>query len=254
MFQLKFADHHAGPDHRFVRRAGAVLVVPAVHGAVLEFFIYSRWRIGPGIPTASCISGACSTSPAARWCICRPGWQRWRAHVPGPRGRSIAKARRTSRRTFPSSCWAPECCGSAGSASTPGRHWRPTRSRPRLLPPRTPHRRRPCSAGSYFDWRVRRKPSALGACIGAVVGLVAITPAAGYVSVSREHLHRPGRGAGEQHRRPLKTKSTLDDTLDVFPCHGVGGMVGMLATGFLAATWACSGDRRAPCCFIFWRW
>ena len=79
-----------------------------------------------------------------------------------------------------------------------------------------------------------QKPSALGACIGAVVGLVAITPAAGYVSVGESIFI----GTVRQRRQNLvvhwKNASTLDDTLDVFPCHGVGGMVGMLMTGIFA--------------------
>lgn len=80
-----------------------------------------------------------------------------------------------------------------------------------------------------------RKPSALGACIGAVVGLVAITPAAGFVE------YGPGIFIGviaavvSNYAVHWKsTKSTLDDTLDVFPCHGVGGIVGMLCTAIFA--------------------
>ena len=80
-----------------------------------------------------------------------------------------------------------------------------------------------------------QKPSALGACVGAVVGLVAITPAAGYVDDRREHLHRRGASVVSQPGGALEERtSTLDDTLDVFPCHGVGGMVGMLLTGVFA--------------------
>jgi Amt family ammonium transporter len=72
--------------------------------------------------------------------------------------------------------------------------------------------------------------AALGACIGAVVGLVAITPAAGYVSIG--HSVFIGVLAAMVSNRAVHVKST--STLDVFPCHGVGGMVGMLATGLLA--------------------
>ena len=96
------------------------------------------------------------------------------------------------------------------------------------------------SATAMITWifyeRFRdRKMSAVGACIGAVVGLVAITPAAGFVSLGDSvligfvaslisnlaiHLfHLSGR---------------VDDTLDVFASHGVGGMVGMVLTGVLA--------------------
>jgi Amt family ammonium transporter len=83
----------------------------------------------------------------------------------------------------------------------------------------------------FFDWLRGHKPSALGACIGAVVGLVAITPAAGYVTVRESIIIGLAASVISNLAVHLRTKSTLDDTLDVFPCHGVGGMVGMLATG-----------------------
>lgn len=70
--------------------------------------------------------------------------------------------------------------------------------------------------------------------IGLVVGLVAITPAAGFVTVP--HSLVIGAVAAVISRLVVewRTKSKLDDTLDVFPCHGVGGMVGMLFTGVFA--------------------
>jgi Amt family ammonium transporter len=85
-----------------------------------------------------------------------------------------------------------------------------------------------------FDVIRGRKPSAIGACVGAVVGLVAITPAAGYVSVGASILIGTAASVISNAVLHLKSQSTLDDTLDVFPCHGVGGMVGMLATGVFA--------------------
>ena len=79
-----------------------------------------------------------------------------------------------------------------------------------------------------------RKPSAVGACVGAVVGLVAITPAAGYVTISSSILIGLLASVTCNYAVHFKSKSTLDDALDVFPCHGVGGMVGMVATGIFA--------------------
>jgi len=78
------------------------------------------------------------------------------------------------------------------------------------------------------------KPSAIGVCIGAVVGLVAITPGAGFVTVG--HSLVIGSIAAVVSRLVIewRTKSRIDDTLDVFPSHGVGGMVGMLLTGVFA--------------------
>ena len=86
----------------------------------------------------------------------------------------------------------------------------------------------------FFDQMRGHKPSALGACVGAVVGLVAITPAAGYVSIGESIFIGTCASVVSNLMVHWKTKSTIDDTLDVFPCHGVGGMVGMLMTGFFA--------------------
>jgi Amt family ammonium transporter len=88
----------------------------------------------------------------------------------------------------------------------------------------------------FFDWMRGNKPSALGACIGAVVGLVAITPAAGFVTIRESIAIGLVASVISNLCVHLRTKSTLDDTLDVFPCHGVGGMVGMVATAFFAGT------------------
>ena len=86
----------------------------------------------------------------------------------------------------------------------------------------------------FFDVVRGQKPSALGACIGAVVGLVAITPAAGFVTVRESILIGLVASVVSNLAVHWKSKSALDDTLDVFPCHGVGGMVGMIATGVFA--------------------
>lgn len=86
----------------------------------------------------------------------------------------------------------------------------------------------------FFDGCCGRKPSAMGACIGAVVGLVAITPAAGFVTVGQSMFIGVSASVICNLVAHWKSKSTLDDTLDVFPCHGVGGIVGMIATGIFA--------------------
>ena len=86
----------------------------------------------------------------------------------------------------------------------------------------------------FFDWMRGNKPSALGACIGAVVGLVAITPAAGFVTIRESIFIGLIASVISNLAVHLRTKSTLDDTLDVFPCHGVGGIVGMITTGIFA--------------------
>ncbi len=86
-----------------------------------------------------------------------------------------------------------------------------------------------------FDAAKGKKVSALGFCIGAVVGLVAITPAAGFVTIPTSIFIGVVGGMVSNFVAHLRTKSTLDDTLDVFPCHGVGGMVGMIMTGIFAS-------------------
>lgn len=86
----------------------------------------------------------------------------------------------------------------------------------------------------FFDVVRGRKPSALGFCIGAVVGLVAITPAAGYVAIPQSIFIGFVAAIISNMMVHWKSKTSIDDTLDVFPCHGVGGMVGMLLTGVFA--------------------
>jgi Amt family ammonium transporter len=85
-----------------------------------------------------------------------------------------------------------------------------------------------------FDAIKGRKPSAMGACIGAVVGLVAITPAAGFVTIPQSLIIGVVASIVSNLMVEWRTKTSIDDTLDVFPCHGIGGMVGMLLTGVFA--------------------
>ncbi len=90
-------------------------------------------------------------------------------------------------------------------------------------------------AWMFFDVMRGKKPSVLGFCIGAVVGLVAITPAAGFVGIPQSIFIGVVAAVisnGLSHALKL---SRVDDTLDVFPCHGIGGMVGMLMTGIFAS-------------------
>jgi Amt family ammonium transporter len=89
-------------------------------------------------------------------------------------------------------------------------------------------------AWMFFDVVKGKKPSVLGFCIGAVVGLVAITPAAGFVGIPQSIIIGVVGALLSNIAVGIKQKSKLDDTLDVFPCHGIGGMVGMLMTGIFA--------------------
>ncbi len=86
------------------------------------------------------------------------------------------------------------------------------------------------------DWLKNKKPSAVGAAIGLVVGLVAITPAAGYVSVSVAIGMCAVAGIiCNLFAHFIKNRLKLDDALDVFACHGVGGMLGAIMTGLFAS-------------------
>ncbi|MGM5631196.1 ammonium transporter [Apibacter raozihei] len=80
----------------------------------------------------------------------------------------------------------------------------------------------------------KQKLTSVGVCVGAVVGLVGITPAAGYVSIGHSLFIGLAASIVSFYMVRLFHKKGVDDTLDVFPCHGVGGMVGMLLTGVFA--------------------
>ena len=96
------------------------------------------------------------------------------------------------------------------------------------------------SSSAAFAWAVfdiirGKKPSAMGTCIGAVVGLVAITPAAGFISIPHSITVGIFSSIVSNLMVELRSRTSIDDTLDVFPCHGVGGIMGMLLTGVFAS-------------------
>jgi len=88
---------------------------------------------------------------------------------------------------------------------------------------------------ALLDWTINKKPTVIGVCTGAVAGLVAITPAAGFVGV----LGAVVIGVVVAiicffMVSVIKHKYGYDDTLDAFGVHGIGGIIGALLTGFLA--------------------
>ena len=85
-----------------------------------------------------------------------------------------------------------------------------------------------------MDAAMGRKPSAMGAAIGLVVGLVAITPAAGFVNVGASIFIGLAASIICNIAIHYRSKTSLDDTLDVFPAHGMGGISGMIFTGIFA--------------------
>jgi len=75
------------------------------------------------------------------------------------------------------------------------------------------------------------KSTAMGACVGAVVGLVVITPGAGFVTIGGAAcMGIIGAVICNMGAHFFNTKANIDDTLDVWPCHGLGGTVGMVLT------------------------
>ena len=85
-----------------------------------------------------------------------------------------------------------------------------------------------------MDWLVRGRPTALGAASGAVAGLVAITPASGYVGPLSAIVIGAAAGCVCFLAVTLRAKTTVDDSLDVFGVHGTGGTLGALMTGLFA--------------------
>jgi Amt family ammonium transporter len=88
----------------------------------------------------------------------------------------------------------------------------------------------------FAEWVHRGKPTVLGAASGAVAGLVAITPAAGFVSPVSSVAIGGVAGAICYGAVMMKGRAGYDDSLDVVGVHGVGGTWGALATGLFAST------------------
>ncbi|MCU0399508.1 MAG: ammonium transporter [Algoriphagus sp.] len=85
-----------------------------------------------------------------------------------------------------------------------------------------------------FDRIQGRKISAMQACIGAVVGLVVITPAAGFITIPQSFIFGFFGAIVSNMMMNAKFLRKIDDTLDVFACHGIGGIMGMILTAIFA--------------------
>ncbi|EGT5682074.1 ammonium transporter AmtB [Cronobacter turicensis] len=89
----------------------------------------------------------------------------------------------------------------------------------------------------FGEWALRGKPSLLGACSGAIAGLVGVTPACGYIGVGGSLIVGIAAGlAGLWGVTMLKRWLRVDDPCDVFGVHGVCGIVGCILTGIFAST------------------
>ncbi len=95
------------------------------------------------------------------------------------------------------------------------------------------------AAAAAFTWMllswIYRRPTALGTVTGAVIGLVAITPAAGFVSPIMGIAIGVGAALVGYYAMLIRAKTRVDDSLDVLACHGMGGIWGALATGIFAS-------------------
>jgi ammonium transporter, Amt family len=87
----------------------------------------------------------------------------------------------------------------------------------------------------FLTW-LHKKPSVLGVVTGAVVGLVAITPAAGYVTPLAAMVIGAVAAPISYYAIGFRQRCNLDESLDVWACHGMGGAWGALATGLFATT------------------
>jgi ammonium transporter, Amt family len=86
-----------------------------------------------------------------------------------------------------------------------------------------------------LDWVMKGKPSAIGISVGAVSGMAAVTAASGYIDFTAAVII--GFAAGIISNLVANWRlgrSQIDDTLDVFACHGIGGIIGALAVGIFA--------------------
>ena len=85
------------------------------------------------------------------------------------------------------------------------------------------------------DWVRKGKPSAVGISVGAVCALATITPASGYVGPMPSIIIGAAAGVLCNYVAGWRARSRLDDSLDVFACHGAGGIWGTIATGLFAS-------------------
>jgi ammonium transporter, Amt family len=88
-----------------------------------------------------------------------------------------------------------------------------------------------------LDWVIKGKPSAIGISVGAVCGLAAVTAASGYITVTAAVIIGLAAGIISNLIANWRAgRSRIDDTLDVFACHGIGGIIGAVGVGLFATT------------------
>lgn len=98
----------------------------------------------------------------------------------------------------------------------------------------------------FWDYRLERKWSLVGFCSGAISGLVAITPASGYVGWPASIAFGVVAGTVCNFATGFKNLVNVDDTLDIFAAHGIGGFIGNVLTAFFADSRVASFDGSDP--------
>ncbi len=87
-----------------------------------------------------------------------------------------------------------------------------------------------------LDWFLKGKPSAIGIAVGAVCGMAAVTAASGYINFTEAVIIGLAAGSISNLIANWRAgRSRIDDTLDVFACHGMGGIIGAIAVGLFAS-------------------
>ncbi|EST08770.1 Ammonium transporter AmtB-like domain protein [Kalmanozyma brasiliensis GHG001] len=94
----------------------------------------------------------------------------------------------------------------------------------------------------FLDWRLERKWSVVGFCTGAIAGLVAITPAAGFVGMPAGLLIGVVAAAASNFATVLKGPMRVDDVMDIFSVHALAGIVGTLMTGIFTQASVANND------------
>ena len=107
-----------------------------------------------------------------------------------------------------------------------------------------------------LDYRLERKWSTVGFCSGVVAGLVAITPGSGFVPAWSAVVYGVVGAAGANYATKLKFVLGIDDALDIFAEHAVGGFIGNILTAFFAADYIAhlDGFTEIPGGFLNHHW
>jgi Amt family ammonium transporter len=226
-----------------------IITAALISGAIVERMRFSAyvvfitlWSIVVYAPLAHWVWGGGFLADMGAWDFAggtvvhvNAASARWSRRIVLGKRRAIRR-RRSCRTACRWCCWAPGClCGSAGSGFNAGQ--RPGGQpdcRPGVREPRCWRRPARWWCGRCLDWFRLGQVHRVGAATAIVVGLVAITPAAGLHQPDERALSGAIAAFRATSRLIIRAKTSLDDSLDVVAAHGVGGTVGALLTGVFA--------------------